>query len=40
MSSEACQGLVDKYCDEKTYPEEWDLEGLARALYGDLCGRG
>ena len=39
MIGEACQGLVDAYCDEKTYPEEWDLDGLPCGLPRPLRAR-
>ncbi|MFS8571580.1 MAG: preprotein translocase subunit SecA [Clostridia bacterium] len=38
MIERVCQRLVDEFCDEKTYPEEWDLAGLVqrcRETFGD-----
>jgi preprotein translocase subunit SecA len=32
MVEEVVNGLVSAYADEKTYPEEWDWEGLNRRL--------
>src|SRR5690606_17445499 len=38
MIGRACQGLVDAYCDEKTYEEEWDLDGLALLFAETFAG--
>ncbi|MGQ9747321.1 MAG: preprotein translocase subunit SecA [Candidatus Caldatribacteriaceae bacterium] len=37
MVEEVVQGVVSTYADEKTYPEEWDWEGLDRRLW-DIFG--
>ena len=34
----ACQSLVDAFCDEKIYPEEWDLEGLVHRFTEIFAG--
>ena len=33
-----CQQLVDAHCDEKVYPEEWDLEGLVQRYKDTFAG--
>jgi preprotein translocase subunit SecA len=33
MIEEQAEGLVDLYADEKAHPEDWDLKGLADAVY-------
>ncbi len=32
MIEEVCEDIVDEFCPEKAYPEEWDLKGLKMRL--------
>jgi len=38
MIERECQRLVDDFCDAKTHPEEWDLEGLVRRYLESFNG--
>ncbi|NWF93598.1 MAG: preprotein translocase subunit SecA [Syntrophaceae bacterium] len=39
MIEEQVEGIVDLYTDEKTHPEEWDLQGLQDAVYQQFSVR-
>jgi len=39
MIEEQTEGLVDLYADEKVHPEDWDLKGLADAVYQQFSFR-
>ncbi len=39
MIEEQAEALVDVYADEKTHPEDWDLKGLADAVYQQFSFR-
>ncbi|WP_447977998.1 preprotein translocase subunit SecA [Candidatus Nitrospira bockiana] len=36
MITEVTESMVDVYCPENQYPEEWDVEGLAEAINGQF----
>ncbi len=39
FAGEISEEIAGRFCDEKTYPEEWDFEGLKKAVHGQFAFR-
>jgi preprotein translocase subunit SecA len=39
FAGEIASDLVDRFCDEKTHPEEWDFDGLSAACHAQFAFR-